>query len=292
MGATRNTDRRIWAIVTSTAESVLVSSETTPIPSQGWTRSSADPVDGSITFRLNSWARFVDLLDAEVFHVAAASRRSYIWRGQQRVDWSLSSSLDRLFEKLGLLSAGPNALEERSREHLEAFKYASRGRRGQSPPVLPDNDWWALGQHYGLATPLLDWTRSPYAAAYFALQDSSGDNSDYRVVYGLDQRAVDLKNHELAHGPSFERGRLPVIDFVDPLSDDNPRLVSQGGLFTRAPIGMPIERWVAQAFEGVAAPVLVRIEVQRSAPTTTLRWWRVNSPINWPILEVFTNDAA
>jgi hypothetical protein len=247
-----------------------VGSESTP-PAVGWTRSSSEPVDGSIAFRLTSWARFSDLLDAEIFQGPAGTKRNYIWRGQRDVTWSLISSLDRLFEKLRLLSAGPNVLEARSREHLEAFKYASRGRRGQNPPALAENEWWALGQHYGLATPLLDWSRSPYAAAYFAFEEWNGGPVDYRVVFGLDQRAVDVKNYELAHGPSFESGRLPVVDFIDPLSDENPRLVSQGGLFTRAPIGTPIERWVAQAFEGVAAPVLIRIEIPNGERLACLR---------------------
>lgn len=228
---------------------------------EGWSRSQAAAADGSISFRLASWSRFAELLEADVFNAPAASRGNYIWRGQRRGDWSLSSSLDRLFGKLNLLVAGANALEERSHEHLEAFKYASRGRRGQNPPALTDNEWWALGQHYGLATPLLDWSRSPFAAAYFAFEELTADVSEYRVVYGLDQRAVDLKNYEIANGPSIERGRIPVIEFIDPLSDDNPRLVSQGSLFTRAPIGMPIEQWVAQAFEGIAVPVLLKIEI-------------------------------
>lgn len=240
-------------------------------PEPGWSRLSAAPADGSIAFRLTSWSRFADLLDAEVFNAPAAARGNYIWRGQRRGDWSLSSSLDRLFGKLDLLAAGANVLEERSHEHLEAFKYASRGRRGQNPPALSDNEWWALGQHYGLATPLLDWSRSPFAAVYFAFEELTTDATECRVVYGLDQRAVDVKNYEIANGPSVERGRIPVIDFIDPLSDDNPRLVSQGGLFTRAPIGMPIERWVAQAFEGISAPVLVRIEIPNRDRIACLR---------------------
>jgi hypothetical protein len=179
--------------------------------------------------------------------------------------------MDRLFYKLGILAAGPAILEARSVRHLEAFKYATRGRRGAHPSALADNEWWALGQHYGLATPLLDWSHSPYAAAYFAFEELGGDSTPYRVVYGLDQRAVNSKNHEIEHGPSLEQGRIPVVDFVDPLSDENPRLVSQGGLFTRAPIGTPIEQWVAQAFEGSTSPVLVRIEIPNGDRVTCLR---------------------
>jgi hypothetical protein len=117
----------------------------------------------------------------------------------------------------------------------------------------------------------LDWSRSPFAAAYFAFEELASDPTPYRVVFGLDQRAVELKTLEIDDGPSIEEGRLPVIEFVDPLYDENPRLVSQGGLFTRAPIGTPIERWVAAAFEGSSAAVLLRIEIPDSDRTSCLR---------------------
>jgi hypothetical protein len=247
---------------------VKVVGENQPADTPRWVHD--EVADGVSTFRLSSWSQFFDFLEAEVFSLSAASRHSYIWRGQCNSEWSLSSSLDRLFERLGLIAASPPTLEQRSAELLTSFKYASRGRRGPNPAKLSDNEWWALGQHFGLATPLLDWTRSPFAAAYFAFEESPSDSA-YRIVYGLDQLAVEQRNQELLNGPSFEQGRTPIIEFIDPMSDENQRLVSQGGLFTRAPIGTPIERWVAHAFEASESSVLLRIEIPNEDRLACLR---------------------
>lgn len=220
-------------------------------------------VDGASTFRLHSWSQFFDFLEAEVFDPAGARKRSYIWRGQRRSDWSLSTTLDRQLESLGLSELALDALEQESKKHLERFKYAARGRRGSVPAILSENEWWALGQHFGLATPLLDWTRAPFAALYFAYEVASSDSNMTRAIYGLDEDAVISKASEVENGPSIEKGRLPIVEVIDPMSDENQRLVSQGGCFTRAPIGTPIEKWVAEAFEGSTEPVLIRIELPK-----------------------------
>jgi hypothetical protein len=237
-------------------------------PTAHWNLLSAS--DGAAAYRLSSWSFFFDFLDRVVYPPGAHHR--YIWRGQRRSDWSLSSSLDRLFQKTGAIGRPQKELEDLSKRHLRVFQYASRGRRGTNPVQLrADNEWWALGQHFGLATPLLDWTRSPFAAAYFAFEENPPDSTESRVVYALDEGAVEQRYDELHEGPSFEEGRLPVIELVDPMSDENQRLVSQGGLFTRAPIGTPIERWVESQFEGSTSAVLVRIEIPDSDREVCLR---------------------
>lgn len=218
-------------------------------------------VDGTSTFRLRSWAHFFDFLEAKIFNFASTPKHSYIWRGQRRSDWSLSTTLDRQLEALKMSTLPLHILEDVSAKHLERFKYAARGRRGPAPATLSENEWWALGQHFGLATPLLDWTRAPFAALYFAFEETSSEPDVTRAIYALDEHAVLTKAFEIETGPSIERGRLPIVEIVDPMSDENQRLVSQGGCFTRAPIGTSIEQWISQAFEGASDPILIRIEL-------------------------------
>jgi hypothetical protein len=222
----------------------------------------SEPADGIVTYRLRSWREFSDFLERKVFHAENEVPPGYIWRGHRREDWSLSSSLDRMFERLGYVeNLTDRDLERLADAHLATFTFAARGRRGPAPPKLLENERWALGQHFGLATPLLDWSTSPYTAAYFAFEEPDA-GTPVRCVYGLNVAAIRAHNHQIINGKSIETVRPPVLDIIDPLMDDNPRLVSQGGLFTRGPIGMPVERWVAQAFEGDSKTrALIRIDI-------------------------------
>jgi FRG domain-containing protein len=247
-----------------------------------WIAASAGP---SITIvRLSSWQYFDDFIRQQLLE-----RNSYIWRGQPNADWFLEPTLDRLLKRRGLLNHPTVRLE-----HLRRFQYSSRGRRGPYPRLIEnENDWWALGQHYGLATPLLDWTTSPFVAAYFAFAPEDNDGADQRALYALFKRTVEEKSSTVMNEWK-DQGRPPIVEFIEPLSDENNRLVSQGALFTRAPDGVLLEQWIAYMFPEDEKSHLMKIVMpskDRVLALRSLNRMNINHLSLFPDLEGATKFA-
>ena len=202
--------------------------------------------NGIVEVTFFSWKYFHDFVRQEMLDYS-----HYVWRGQRDSAWKLESSLDRLLKR-----KMRSERERLAKQHLERFKLSVRGRRGPNPAkLITDNDWWALGQHHSLATPLLDWTDSAFVALYFAFEKVDRPASGYRAVWALGGIEKEARKIEVAHSGT---GRPPIVEYVRPAQDENARLVSQGGLFTRSPLGVTVDQWVESTYAGQTnnAPLL------------------------------------
>jgi len=174
--------------------------------------------DGVFTLQLASWEEFYSVV--KIFN----NNTDYFWRGQKD-ECPLLSSFDRYCSK-------NNNREETLKRIFNNLKCRLKDLNSNIDSLKP-NEIWAIGQHYGLKTPLLDWTESPYIAAYFAFYKNGEEQND-RVIYALN-RALKL----LIKGKDrFVEFDLPNNNF-DPRQ--NQRLIKQKGKFTIALEGRDIK---------------------------------------------------
>ena len=151
------------------------------------------------TIEVNDWDEFSDLLksldvsqepssDEDLGHVS-----ELLFRGQANAKWHLDTTLERWGGHNMMLRAYYGCI---SRVHPEI-----ESRTGRNWEIPTDGEYakatipeWGLRysqsfignqlyeylvylRHHGFPSPLLDWTRSPYVAAYFAFRNAKPDGS-------------------------------------------------------------------------------------------------------------------
>jgi hypothetical protein len=102
-----------------------------------------------------------------------------LFRGHANSSWLLESPMERNLTievsptmRINLReSHGLEWYDGLCRNVLGGFRTLVRRLPGV-PDDVSDDELWALGRHHGLLTPLLDWTTSPYVAAFFALTEA------------------------------------------------------------------------------------------------------------------------
>ena len=166
----------------------------------------------------------LEYLFKEIRKNEIASKREYsqfIYRGQKDSNWFLQCSLEREAKYYGV-DVGWCVVE-----HLNIFKNLLRGKLSDHSVLKntfhleEQNEIWAIGQHLGLKTLLLDWTKVFYIALFFAFERELEDREsiDYRAVYRIDASSLEQP--------------VGLVGFsYNPYSDQIGRITAQQGTFT------------------------------------------------------------
>lgn len=192
---------------------------------------------------------------------------SLVYRGMQNADWKLVSTLYRYMDELKVEAASLNsrmvlgelnsktAHTEVESMLIEKLKLNVGINNDLPTSITNDFDelkWLQYGQHYGLPSPLLDWTKSPYVALYFALQNPQ-EVSHSRALWTLNADMLLLLNtlleEKVYSKNQFYQYTIPVQSLLSATDtySVNKRIAYQLGLFTREYRGITISDWYKKA---------------------------------------------
>ena len=179
---------------------------------------------------IRDWRDFLD----KVEDLRALHKYKYIFRGQPNSDWLLKPSFLRSFKEPYDI---PYMLELEkivNQDFIkEAYSLINPNLYKETKNIL---DWWPIMQHHGAPTRLLDWTKSPYVAAYFAVNqqlDSDG------IIWVLSVKTLnEIMNNtdsDLAESQTIQRFTQPnvperIYEYSPMFNTD--RSIAQQSIFT------------------------------------------------------------
>jgi len=175
---------------------------------------------------LDTWDEFLQLVTQHPFS-------NWAFRGERDERWPLYSSLSRYLQNFGV---APEAWPQQEARILRIFKRKAHQFIERPPDWDDDFQWLALMQHHGAPTRLIDFTWSPYVAAFFALERTLADG----VVWAMNPARVDSSRapHPARMDPRlkgnftryFLKGTHRFIWMGEPHTM-NRRLIAQSGTF-------------------------------------------------------------
>jgi hypothetical protein len=198
--------------------------------------------------KIHSWAEYVGIIQSW------PGFRNWCFRGQASAEWSLRSSLSRHIE-VSKVSQQVWSLQE------SRIRRIFRRKSHLFLDDLPKDDeleWLALMQHHGAPTRLLDFTWSPYVAAFFALERATSDAAIWAVnlplLWAIHDRYritdANVMDADPRQADAFQKYYLPNRHaFVwqgDPFRMPQ-RVVAQSGTFlVSSHLGMTVEDILAR----------------------------------------------
>lgn len=169
------------------------------------------------------WSQFDKRL-AEFFKKPALDRQRFIFRGQSDARWPLRTTLDRFVLQHGVVR------EDAAGRLLSEFCVEAIGLGVDVPDNLTHQI--LLARHHGLPSPMMDWTRSPFIAAFFAFHDPA---------FRADPTPRDAAIWCIDLGDFFSHTDPESIEVIDDWTSIklNPRAIEQQAVFLHVKSDIP-----------------------------------------------------
>jgi hypothetical protein len=180
---------------------------------------------------VSSWIEFVDYVQRFVGDSPRLAK--YLFRGQNEAEWKLEPSFSRLCHDKTIRWSLDREYHMQRLFRLDAHNHISQ-------PILPSHTnqlelWWSVMQHYGVSTRLLDWTCSPFVAAYFAVSNLDKKDAAVWLVHPNSVNENAKSRYEFT-GQKFIDAFVTEVDsnlvwFYEPAVKTD-RMLSQQGWFS------------------------------------------------------------
>jgi len=162
-------------------------------------------------YKINNLIEYLKILEGNHFDM---------FRGHADCNWELLPKIGRMFKSFKYLDGYEdwNTFED---DILERFKkYGIQYLKKEPKNII---EWLVIGQHHGLPTRLLDWTKNPLKALFFSI-------IELPYVDGC----------VWAYEHTFYSGKIENLDKINILDPYYPdqidyRLIAQEGCFTLHP---------------------------------------------------------
>ncbi len=245
---------------------------------------------------INSWKEFRA-------SVSGAEFSNWAFRGQTNSGWPVLSTLSRYFRDFRIHQGAQSQQEERI---LRIFRRKAHHYLSRTPDEMDVFEWLALMQHHGAPTRLIDFTWSPYVAAFFALERATADAAVWALfppdvtasvekTGQLEQEALDEDRGPWISG-NYDRFFLTnehrFVVIGEPMQM-NKRLIAQGGTFVvPGVLNTPVEELVADASSTAVVKFVLSTENVRKEAMRDLYKMNITHATLFPDIDGLARSLA